>query len=119
MFPMYKRAVLSASTIVLAMPFLLCSSVFGQSSASITGIVVDHSGGVVPNAQVRLQRADAERASVATSARGAYAFFGIEPGKYTIVIAAPGFSEAKQEILLRPRQQAQVQVILHPLTMRR
>jgi hypothetical protein len=60
-------------------------------SASLSGVVTDPSGAVVPKATVALTGAKAP-AAILTAADGAYRFTDLRPGLYTVRIAAPGFA---------------------------
>lgn len=91
---------------------------FAQSMASIGGRVVDHNGEPVAGASVKLNQGDDGKAAAQSGADGAYTLLGIDPGKYTIVVAAPQFYEMRQEIALRPRQHIDLELMIHPLTMR-
>src|SRR5258708_36395575 len=66
------------------------------SSATVTGIVRDSSGSVVPSAKVVLKSADttAERTALSNSA-GNYVFLSVPPGSYSIEATATGFEVTK------------------------
>ena len=66
---------------------------FGQSSASLSGTVVDPTGAAVPNAHVVVHSnaTGAERA-VDTDAAGLYAVPALLPGDYSVKASAAGFS---------------------------
>ena len=66
---------------------------FGQSSASLSGTVVDPTGAAVPNAHVTVHSiaTGADRA-VDTDAAGLYAVPALLPGDYSVKVTAPGFS---------------------------
>jgi hypothetical protein len=67
----------------------------GQTGmATLSGIVTDPSGAVVPNAQVTLESVQehAFRHTV-TNSTGAYVIPAILPGTYQLVITAPGFEK--------------------------
>ena len=75
-------------------------SVFAQTSNSgtVTGVVKDEKGGLVPGASVKLVNlgTNAERTS-ATSSDGAYEISQLVPGNYRLEIEASGFSKFVQE----------------------
>jgi hypothetical protein len=66
---------------------------FGQSSASLSGTVVDATGAAVPNAHVVVHSlaTGADRA-VDTDASGLYAVPALLPGDYSVKASATGFS---------------------------
>jgi hypothetical protein len=65
---------------------------FGQATTSLRGTVTDPSGGVVPDAHVRLTgAATGALRSTRTGAAGVYEFNQIQPGNYSLTVTAPGF----------------------------
>ena len=66
------------------------------SSASVTGVVHDSSGSVVPQAKITLQNVETTvtRAAQSNSA-GNYVFLNINPGQYTLQAEAQGFDISK------------------------
>jgi Carboxypeptidase regulatory-like domain len=73
---------------------------FGQSltSGGVAGTVTDPSGAAVPNATVTLKNNDTgAAASVTSNDTGAYRFALLNPGSYTVSVAAPGFSGVHSE----------------------
>jgi Carboxypeptidase regulatory-like domain/TonB-dependent Receptor Plug Domain len=66
------------------------------STASVSGVVRDPSGAVVPNAAVTLRNVDTSVENTNQSnGAGVYAFLNITPGRYTLKATAPGFSSAE------------------------
>lgn len=62
------------------------------SSASVTGIVRDPSGSVIPNVRLTLQNVQTSVArTLVSNSAGNYVFLGITPGQYTLQAEAPGF----------------------------
>lgn len=60
--------------------------------ATLTGVVMDSSRGVVPSARVSLHAAATGRDyALLTNSSGVYTFSGLPVGQYTASIAAPGF----------------------------
>jgi hypothetical protein len=72
----------------------LAAVVFGQSLTSVSGVVTDPSGAVVPGAKLTLLNVDndAQRDDV-TDAQGRYIFPQIQPGRYRITAKAQGFTD--------------------------
>lgn len=62
------------------------------SSASVTGVVHDSSGSIMPNVKLVLRNVDTavERQALSNNA-GNYVFLSITPGNYTLQASAPGF----------------------------
>ena len=69
-------------------------AVFAQLyTASLTGVVTDPSGGVIPNAKVTVTDADKGFTYTGTTdyPRGRLLMRNLPPGKYSIDVQAPGF----------------------------
>jgi len=85
-------------TTLIVVLYLLASAVaYGQlSTATLTGVVRDSTGAVVPEAVVILRNAatTGERRTVTNSA-GNYTFLNITPGRYTLETTASGFRPNK------------------------
>jgi outer membrane receptor protein involved in Fe transport len=81
---------------ILLLPFIPSKAVAQLSSASITGVVRDSTGSVIPEVKLTLQNVDTsvERSTVSNSA-GNYVFLSITPGRYTLQAEAAGFDVAK------------------------
>ena len=73
--------------------------VFGQADqGSISGVVEDTSGAVIPNADVTLTSTDTGLVlKTRTNSAGFYIFSPIKIGNYSVSAVAPGFSTTKQE----------------------
>ena len=66
---------------------------FGQSSASLSGTVVDPTGAAVPNAHVVVHSiGTGENRAVDTDGAGLYAVPALQPGDYSVKVTATGFS---------------------------
>lgn len=84
------------------------------STASLTGVVRDPSGAVLPGATVILRNVDTtvEKTSVSNDA-GNYVFLNINPGKYTLRVSAKGFEEKQvSQFILGVNQTATIDVNL-------
>ena len=97
----FKRWLFSA---LLAMTLVASSAmtfnVFGQASntGTVTGVVKDEKGGLVPGASVKIVNlgTNAERTATTTS-DGLYEITQLVPGNYRLEIQATGFSKYVQE----------------------
>ena len=68
----------------------------GATDSGIIGTVRDASGGVVVGARVSLQTGEqAVVGSTKTDDRGRFEFATVRPGRYVLVVAAPGFAETR------------------------
>jgi Carboxypeptidase regulatory-like domain len=66
------------------------------STATVTGVVRDASGGVLPNATVVLKNVDTNvERRISTNSAGNYLFLNITPGLYTLETSASGFRPTK------------------------
>ena len=74
----------------------MCSS---DLSGSITGVVSDSNGAVVPNASVTLtSKANGSTSTTTSSGDGVYRFVLLQPGSYTVKASAANFSERSLEV---------------------
>jgi Carboxypeptidase regulatory-like domain len=80
------------ATAALATTVLWAQGLF----ATLTGVVTDASGAVVPNANVKLRNADSgdERTTV-TNNQGYFTFASVAVGSYDVTVEAPGFQGFK------------------------
>ena len=93
----------------------LAAAAFGQSgSASLTGIVQDTSGGVVPGASVVIRNVDTGvETRAVSSSTGSYTFPSLPVGSYELAAESPGFSRAvRSNIRLGLGAQSRMDVIL-------
>ena len=91
---------LHAARIALMMGIMLAfcwlpSQMNAQTLSSVTGIVTDASGGVVPDAKVTITN-DATNVAktVATNSAGSYTVTDLIPGTYTVKVENAGFQTA-------------------------
>src|ERR671930_561158 len=86
--------------LVLASLVVLPASVYAQ--ASITGVVKDASGGVLPGAMVEASSpALIEKTrSAVTDGTGQYRIESLQPGTYTVTFTLSGFSTLKRDGVL-------------------
>ena len=68
---------------------------FGQASASLTGVLTDQNGAIVPGAKVTLTNTNTKETRAASSnAEGRYTFSLLIPGSYQLEIEAAGFKKS-------------------------
>ena len=84
---------------------LLCSFFFlkdsfgqgGTTTATVSGTVVDGSGGVLPGSSVALiNLATSDKRVLTSNSEGLFKFAGIAPGTYSLSVEAAGFSKYLQ-----------------------
>lgn len=88
------RQRLVCKSVFAAMFFLLLGKpVSGQTnSGSLRGQISDASGGAIANATVVMTGPSGAASTATTSVSGFYELKGLEPGKYTLKVIAPGFA---------------------------
>jgi len=79
---------------------------------SVTGIVKDEQGGVIPGADVSLQGSDASYPFV-TDRDGTFRFLSLEPGLYKLAASLAGFKTAQRDVIVAAGRNADA-----PLTLR-
>ena len=96
---------------------LLAPSAFGQvDEGSVTGLVQDATGAVVPNAKVTLLNTDQGLTQTTnTDSSGVYTFSPVRIGNYSVSATAPGFSVTTQEhVNVAVSQNLRVNIELKP-----
>ena len=92
--------------------FVLTTSSLGmaQTTAKLSGVVADESGGVIPGAQISIKNVGTGvQRSVVTDARGQYAAPSLAPGEYEITASLAGFETLVQKgIVLAVGQAAEI-----------
>ncbi len=105
---------------VLALLFLsLCipTRAFGQVlGATLTGVVSDSSGAIVPNATVTIQRAGTNGSSrtVRTNSEGAFTVTNLTPGDYSVTFTATSLKSEVEIVTLNVAQTRSVDARLEP-----
>src|SRR6476469_2939134 len=92
---MFRRAVYAlACVLALSLPALA-----QEQTGSITGIVKDTSGAVLPGVTVEAKSlaTGAIASTTVTDGSGAFRFIGLRPGKYEVTAKLQGFTPAKME----------------------
>ncbi|PWU03633.1 MAG: hypothetical protein C5B51_18560 [Terriglobia bacterium] len=93
-----------------------CAYVSAQTTATISGIVLDQGGGSVPDATLVITNLDTDQGRTAkTDVSGLYYVPALSPGKYKVTASAPGFGTAiQQEITLTVGLQQVLNFALRP-----
>ena len=93
-------AVLSVA-LVLAFWATPAAAQGGSNTATLSGVVTDKDGGVIPGATVTVKNVDtAETQSKVTNEAGGYAFPGLNVGSYKVTITLTGFKTADIDVRL-------------------
>lgn len=82
-----------AAFLACASPALVCAQ--GGNTSSITGVVVDTAGGIVPGATVVVKsHSTGTTFDAMTNSSGTYAVPALDPGVYTVTVKLEGFKTA-------------------------
>ncbi len=87
---------------------LLPPALFSQAGvASLSGLVTDPSGAVIPGAPVSETNMDTQVShTTVTDRSGYYAFVGLPVGRYRVAIIQTGFQTQETDLILDPSEQA-------------
>src|SRR5215470_7001940 len=91
-----------ASRLLFTSSSLLLMAISASAQSTISGVVRDSTGAIVPNATVEAA-SDVliERVrTVTTNGEGRYAIIDLRPGTYTVTVTMAGFSASKQEVVV-------------------
>jgi len=89
---------------VLITVALLAGDVQSQTSTSgaLSGVVIDQSNAVVPDAAVEIEDvAKGTTQSAKTDSKGIYQFSFLRPGRYTLKVTHPGFQEERRSVTIQ------------------
>lgn len=95
---------------LVALLLLLSSTVGAQTHrASVRGIITDPNGAAIPGVEIKVSNQETGETRVVSSASdGEYAVASLDPGRYRMSVAAPGFLTFPQEFTLRVNQELRV-----------
>jgi hypothetical protein len=87
---------------ILGMVLLISAPVRAQvSGATLSGVITDAQGGVVPNAKITIKNtATSIAVETNTNSSGAYSAPNLTPGDYTVSISAAGFKTSESKVTL-------------------
>ena len=108
--PLMTRATL-ALALALGFAWLMGLPLSAQS-ASVTGRVVDQSGGTIPGATVTLTDAAGAVTRAVTNAAGKFTFGNLLAGRHELATTLPGFKTAKASLTLADGQTVEPVVTL-------
>jgi len=115
MRPFLNHSLLSLAGALLLLIALPLRAQFLDQGA-LTGVVQDPSGAAIPGATVRLTSTETSLTlTTKTDGSGVYVFSPIKIGRYSITVAAPGFSQTTQQnVTVDLGQRANVSITLKP-----
>lgn len=111
---MLRRAPRVTARLLLLSACLTLSAFAQVNTASVTGLVTDTTGAVVPNASVTLKnRATNVETTAATDSSGYYTFASVPVGAYAVTVERQGFKRVVlEEVRLEVGQKARVDAAL-------
>ena len=107
-----QKSCVVAVTLVLT---LLAAEVRGQttSSGALSGVVIDQTNAVVPDAVVEIKdTAEGRTQSAKTDGEGVYQISFLRPGRYTLKVTHAGFQEERKSVTIQVGPPATVNVTL-------
>jgi TonB family protein len=97
-----RRAIAATAALVLAVTLPIAALRGAQTApASLSGTIYDVSGAVMPGVEITLEDANQFKWSATTSATGRFEFTRVQPGRYVLAAAVPGFKTLKNEFELK------------------
>ena len=107
------RNALAALAALIFAHFCAVPNLYAQFSGSVSGVVQDASGGVIPDAKVTLNNASTGVTQTATTnSAGIYRFISLPPAEYTIRSEASGFQAQTITFSLTTGQSAGINLTL-------
>lgn len=98
---------------LVALLCLFLPAAWAQFSGTVTGMVTDPSGAVVPGAKLTLTNDNTGQSVTATTnASGIFTFPSMAPGNYHITASAKGFANSKAPVVLQTNEVLNVPVRL-------
>lgn len=105
--PLLRSTRIAAVAVVLIMT-LSIAGFAGQTFGSVSGTLVDHQSGVIPNATVAISNVDTHsKYEVRTDGGGHFMLAGLPAGDYLFEARFPGFSLLGDTLTLAPGQALQ------------
>ena len=110
---LYRLACLAA--LFACLTALMGGRIAVAQSASLTGIITDASGAVVPGVKVELvENATQTKQMAASNASGFYSIATVMPGKYTLTVMANGFqTEVRSNVAVEVGAKLSIDFALH------
>ncbi|HEY6348823.1 MAG TPA: carboxypeptidase regulatory-like domain-containing protein [Candidatus Angelobacter sp.] len=106
------RIVKYCFVLLLVLPLLPGYALAQAPSITLHGVVADPSGAVVPAATITIKKAGMQPITTKTDGAGGYELKGLQPGTYTVSVAAKGFSVVSREIEVTAQQEQKLDFAL-------
>ncbi len=109
MRPMFRLS----RTLVLVSLMCMLQSAYAQFSGTISGVVTDPTGAIVPNAALSLRNtATSEQRAVKSTSAGVFQFVSLAPGSYELSVTMHGFRGLEVAVTLETNQTMNVPINL-------
>ncbi len=97
-----KSANFVLALLVFMLPLVFSDSLRAQvAGATLSGVITDASGAVVPNAKISIKNVGTGQVTeVQSDASGIYSARGLVSGEYEISVSAPGFTQKASRVVL-------------------
>lgn len=89
-----------SATLFLCLVFLSGNALLGQQLSVISGTIFDPSDALIQHAQVTLSQSGKAIRKGSSDSLGGFLFKGLEAGEYDLLVAAQGFREQSQHLIL-------------------
>ena len=87
--------------VIAAVWLLVPAAALAQQTGSVSGVILDQTGGVMPGATVTLSGAQLPAArTIISDGNGAYRFQLVLPGQYTVVVELSGFRQVSRAVVV-------------------
>jgi hypothetical protein len=87
--------------VIAAVWLLVPAAALAQQTGSVSGLILDQTGGVMPGAMVTLSGAQLPAArTVISDGNGAYRFQLLLPGQYSVVVELSGFRQVTRAVVV-------------------
>src|SRR5262245_55843665 len=107
----WKRLLLACAVSLLLGPHVMAQ---GTATTTLSGVVVDPAGGVIPGASVSVKsNATATTFETVTNGEGAFAVPALSAGTYTVTVSLMGFKTAVLgDVQLLPGRPTDIRAVL-------
>jgi hypothetical protein len=108
-----RRGFVQVVSFVALFTCLFASAAAGQTTSSITGVVQDSAGGVIPGAAVVVTSPNGTKFNTVTNSTGAFNVPALQPGTYSVTVTLQGFKSAVvTDVRIQPGTPANLKVVL-------
>lgn len=102
----------SAAALAVMVTVVLGAVLRAQSPVSVTGVVVDESGGVIANARIVVSATGGASQSATTDGSGAFSITGLQPGAYTVRAESGQFEPYQTDVVVTDTGTQNLRIVL-------